>query len=234
MVVRDTCPGCGSNRGKKNGPTRHGQQHPWKTCGRPLTAPPLDRSMAPEQRLRIAHLLGERLSRRGICRTLGVRLTWLFHCMVERFTACPEHLQAQCATQPTAVVRSRLEAEADERESGVQKQANKHGIWSALEATTRHSIALHGGERSRDGGKARWATMPTLSRAQAQCSTAPYAVYQGGMPAGPHRAITKHARKTHHLARCKKQQMQWSKHGAHLLLQTRVKTLNGELGTVLK
>ncbi len=33
---------------------------------------------------------------------------------------------------------------------------------------------------------------------------------------------------------CKKQQMQWSKRGAHLLLQTRVKTLNGELGEVFK
>jgi hypothetical protein len=33
---------------------------------------------------------------------------------------------------------------------------------------------------------------------------------------------------------CKKQQMQWSKRGAHLLLQTRVKTLNQELGTVFK
>src|SRR5882672_2090027 len=31
---------------------------------------------------------------------------------------------------------------------------------------------------------------------------------------------------------CKKQQMQWSKRGAHLLLQTRVKILNGELGSV--
>src|SRR6266568_1128679 len=31
---------------------------------------------------------------------------------------------------------------------------------------------------------------------------------------------------------CKKQQMQWSKRGAHLLLQTRVKTLNRELGSV--
>ena len=29
---------------------------------------------------------------------------------------------------------------------------------------------------------------------------------------------------------CKKQQMQWSKRGAHLLLQTRVKTLKRELG----
>ena len=29
-------------------------------------------------------------------------------------------------------------------------------------------------------------------------------------------------------------QMQWTKRGAHLLLQTRVKTLNGELGEVFK
>jgi hypothetical protein len=33
---------------------------------------------------------------------------------------------------------------------------------------------------------------------------------------------------------CKKQQMQWSKRGAHLLLQARVKTLNRELGSVFK
>jgi hypothetical protein len=33
---------------------------------------------------------------------------------------------------------------------------------------------------------------------------------------------------------CKKQQMQWSKPGAHLLLQTRVKTLDGELGIIFK
>jgi hypothetical protein len=33
---------------------------------------------------------------------------------------------------------------------------------------------------------------------------------------------------------CKRQQMQWSKRGAHLLLQTRVKTLNRELGTMFK
>jgi hypothetical protein len=33
---------------------------------------------------------------------------------------------------------------------------------------------------------------------------------------------------------CKKQQMQWSKEGAHLLLQTRVRTLNGELTGIFK
>src|SRR5215467_11971420 len=33
---------------------------------------------------------------------------------------------------------------------------------------------------------------------------------------------------------CKKQQMQWSKEGAHLLLQTRVRTLDGELAGIFK
>jgi hypothetical protein len=33
---------------------------------------------------------------------------------------------------------------------------------------------------------------------------------------------------------CKQQQMQWSKRGAHLLLQMRIKTLNRELGSVFK
>jgi hypothetical protein len=33
---------------------------------------------------------------------------------------------------------------------------------------------------------------------------------------------------------CKKQQMQWSKEGAHLLLQTRVRTLNGGIGRHLQ
>ena len=33
---------------------------------------------------------------------------------------------------------------------------------------------------------------------------------------------------------CKKQQMQGSKQGAHVLLQTCVKTLDGELGAVFK
>lgn len=33
---------------------------------------------------------------------------------------------------------------------------------------------------------------------------------------------------------CKKQQRQWSKEGAHLLLQTRVRMLNGELSAILK
>ncbi len=83
MVVRETCPACGANRYKKHGHSRHEKQnHQWKACGRQCTANPLDRRIPPEQRRRIEQLLCERISLRGICRAVGVSLTWLLHFLV--------------------------------------------------------------------------------------------------------------------------------------------------------
>ena len=180
MVMRETCPECGAKRYKKNGHTRHGKQHhQWKACGRQFTADVLDRSIASEQRMQIEHLLRERISLHGICRTVGVSLTWLLHFMVERFTACPDHLHAQCPTRPTAVVVSRLEAEADEMWSFVQKKANKQWIWIAMDATTRQIMVFHVGDRSRERGKELWDNIPIVYRAQAMFHTDQYAVYKG-------------------------------------------------------
>lgn len=182
--------------------TRHGKQnHQCKACGRQFTAHAVDQRIAHEQRRQIEQLLCERVSLRGICRAVGVSLTWLLHFLVECFTACPEHLHAQPPTQPTAVVMSRLEAEADEMWSFVQKKANKQWIWIAMDATTRQIIAFHVGDRRREGGKALWANIPIVYREQATFHTDQYAVYKGVIPAGQHRAITKHARKTNHIER---------------------------------
>src|SRR5438552_16319148 len=129
MVIRETCPTCGANRSKKNGHTRHGKQnHQCKACERQLSATADDYLIADERRTRVEHLLRERISLRGICRAVGVSLTWLLHFMVECFTACPDDLHVQLPTCPTAVVLSRLEAEADEMWSFVQKKANKQWI----------------------------------------------------------------------------------------------------------
>ena len=48
----------------------------------------------------------------------------------------------------------KLEAEADEMWSFVQKKANKQWIWLAMDATTRQIIAFHVGDRSRESAKA--------------------------------------------------------------------------------
>jgi hypothetical protein len=47
--------------------------------------------MADEQRPLMEHLLRERLALRGIGRAVGVRLTWVVHCMVERCAAGSDH-----------------------------------------------------------------------------------------------------------------------------------------------
>jgi insertion element IS1 protein InsB len=202
MVIRDACPACGSPRYQKNGHTRHGKQnHQCKTCGCQFTAHSLDRSIAPEQRLRIEQLLCERLSLRGICRAVGVSLTWLLHFMVECFTAGPEDLHVHPPAQPSAVVLSRLEAEADEMWSLVQKKANKQWFWITMDAPSRQIIAFHVGDRSRDSGKALWANIPLVYREHATFHTDHYAVYQGVIPAAQHRALTKNARKTNHIER---------------------------------
>jgi hypothetical protein len=98
-------------------------------------------SITPEQRLRIEPLLRERISLRGICRAVGVSLTWLLPCMAEGLTACPDALHVQLPARPTAVGMSSLEAEADERWSFVQKQARKTNHIERFNTTLRQRVS---------------------------------------------------------------------------------------------
>jgi IS1 family transposase len=131
-----------------------------------------------ERRTEIANLLRERLSLRGICRAVGVSLTWLLHCMVECFATCPAHLHARLPASPAKVWVYKLEAEADEMWSFVQKKANKQWIWLAMDATTRQIIAFHVGDRSRESAKALWATIPKVYQDHATFHTDQYDVYK--------------------------------------------------------
>jgi insertion element IS1 protein InsB len=202
MVVRDACPACGSTQFKKNGHIHSGKQnHQCTTGGRQVVASAEDRIISYEQRTLIEPLRRERLSRRGICRAVGVSLTWLLHFMVERFAACPEHLHVQLPVSPTDVVIRRLEAEADELWSFVGKKANKQWLWIAMDAKTRQVIAFHVGDRSRETAKELWAKIPLVYREQARFHTDQYEAYQGVIPPAQHKAITKKARKTNHVER---------------------------------
>jgi insertion element IS1 protein InsB len=202
MVVRDACPECGSDRYKKNGHTRYGKQnHQCKACERQFVTTAEARIIADEQRSLIEHLLRERISLRGICRAVGVSLTWLLHFMAERFAACPDHLHVQLPVRLTAVVIRQLEAEADELWSFVGKRANKQWLWIAMDATTRQVIAFHVGDRSRESAKELWAKIPVVYRELATFYTDQYDAYTGVIPAERHKAITKKARKTNHVER---------------------------------
>lgn len=202
MVVRDGCPQCGSKCYKKNGHIHNGKQnHLCKVCGRQFVLLADHSLISDEQRALIERLLRERLSLRGICRAVGVRLKWLLGFVVACYEAAPDDLNVRLPGQPEGVIVHRLEVEADEAWSFVGKKANKQWLWLAMEAQTRQVIAFQVGDRSRRSAKKLWKKIPSVYREHATFYTDSYSPYRGVIPEAQHRAITKKARNTNHIER---------------------------------
>jgi insertion element IS1 protein InsB len=202
MVIRDKCPRCQSSQHKKNGHIHNGKQnHQCHNCGRQFVDCFAQNLISADTRALIEHLLVERISLRGICRAVGVKLKWLLGFLVQCFEALPDHLHVQPVVYHGDVMMQRLAVEADEMSSFVHKKANKQWIWIAMDAKTRQVIAFHVGDRSRKSAKRLWAKIPQAYRQHATFYTDQYVVYAGVIPAAQHRAISKLARQTNHIER---------------------------------
>src|ERR687895_564856 len=202
MVIRDVCPCCQSPKYKKNGHIHNGKQnHQCKDCGRQFVQSFAQYHISDDTRALIERLLVERISLRGICRAVGVGLKWLLGFLVQCIEALPDHLHVEPVPCNPNVLMQRLEVEADEMSSFVQKKANKQWIWIAMDATTRQVIAFYIGDRSRRSAKRLWAKIPQVYRQHATFYTDQYVVYEGVIPAAQHKAISKLARKTNHIER---------------------------------
>jgi insertion element IS1 protein InsB len=126
MILRDACPQCDSQRSKKNGLIHTGKpNHRCNDCGRQFVLHAENRVIAEEQRTLVERLLLEKISLHGICRAVGVSIRWLMDFMMVRFKATPEDLHVQLPSRPGDVIIRRMEAEADEMHSFVQKKANE-------------------------------------------------------------------------------------------------------------
>ena len=202
MTPRETCPQCGSTWFKRNGHIHSGKQnHRCRRCGRALVLNPENHIISEEQRTLIARLLLERISRRGICRAMGVGLRWLLQFMDKQFRRAPAHLHVQSPGRAPAVILQRLEAEVDELWSFVGKKANRQWVWIAMDATTRQVIAFHVGDRGQASAEQLWANLPAIYRERALFYTDQCAVYKSVIPPARHCAISKLARKTNHVER---------------------------------
>jgi insertion element IS1 protein InsB len=202
MVIRDVCPQCKSPKYKKNGHIHNGKQkHHCHDCGRQFVQCFEQYFISDDKRGLIKRLLVERISLRGICRAVGVKLKCLLAFLVQCVEALPDHLHVQPITCHGHVMLRRLEVEADEMASFVQKKAHKQWIWIAMDAETRQVMAFHVGDRSCKSAKRLWAKIPRAYRQHATFYTYQYVVYEGVIPAARHRAISKLARKTNHIER---------------------------------
>jgi len=202
MRLREACPTCGSVKYKRNGHIHNGKQnHQCKDCGRQFVQDFDHYRISAETRALIERLLVERISLRGMCRAVGMGLKWLLGFLVTCVEALPDHLHVQPIARSGTVMLRRLEVEADEMASFVQKKANKQWIWIAMDAQSRQVIAFHVGDRSRRSAKRLWAKIPHVYRQHATFDTDQYVVYEGVIPAAQHRAVSKLARKTNHIER---------------------------------
>jgi insertion element IS1 protein InsB len=202
MVIRKVCPQCTSSRYKKNGHIHNGKQnHHRHNCRRRFVQCCEQYLISEEKRGLIERLLVERISLRGICRAVGVTLKWLLGFLVQCFATLPDHLHVQPVSYTHDVLMQRLEVEADELASFVQKKANKQWVWLAMDAKTRQIIALHVGDRSYTSAEHLWAKIPPAYRQHATFYTDQYVVYAKVIPAAQHKAISKLARKTNHIER---------------------------------
>jgi insertion element IS1 protein InsB len=180
MVIRDVCPRCQSPKFKRNGHIHNGKQnHHCHDCGRQFVQGFEQYVISEDTRALIERLLLEQLSLRGICRAVGVGLKWLLGFLVHCFEALPDHLHVQPVSCDGDVMIRRLEVEADEMASFVQKKGNKQWLWIAMDATSRQVIAFHVGDRSRTSAKRLWAKIPEAYRQHATFYTDQYVVYEG-------------------------------------------------------
>jgi hypothetical protein len=134
MVRRDTCPECGARQVKHNGPLHSGPQHPQGQAGaRPGVAHAAGGSISGAQRVLLAYLRRECSARCGMCRAVGVRLTWLLGFQGECVAACPAPVHRQLPGRPSDVGLRPRQAEADaqvarRREAGEPPRAlARHG-----------------------------------------------------------------------------------------------------------
>ena len=135
MVIKDVYPQCESDKFKKNGHIHNGKQNlQYHDCRRQFVDGFEQVFVSDETRGLIERLFLERLSLRGICRSVGEGLKWLLAFIVNQFEALPDHLNAQPITSNADVTIQRLEVEPDEMANFVQKKANKKWIWLAMDA----------------------------------------------------------------------------------------------------
>ena len=91
--------------------------------------------------------------------------------------------------------------ECDEAWSFVDSKGNQKWIWLAMDRRTREIVGVYVGDRSQQGARGLWNSLPSVYRQSAVCYTDFWASYQNVIPQERHRAVSKASGKTNHVER---------------------------------
>jgi insertion element IS1 protein InsB len=190
------CPKCKSKDVVKNGFIHNGNQnHKCKACGRQFVEAPRQKIISDETKVLIDRLLLEKIPLAGIARVCDVSETWLQDYVNRKYEAIPRQVNV------SAKKKGRLTIQCDEMWSFVGNKGNKQWIWLALDVETREIIGVHVGDRSEQGAKQLWDSLPSVYRQCAVAYTDFWRAYALVFPAQRHKAVGKESGKTSYIER---------------------------------
>ena len=183
------CPSCTSGKVVKNGKTYYGKQnHKCKACNRQFVKDN-DHTISQQRREDVSALLLERISLRGICRSMGISLTWLMSYAASVWAQTPEDLGANYEwLGKLSVARLQtIELQIDEMWSFVDCKKNKKWIWVVYCPATKQTLAVHFGGRTKKDLAALLAQLPRRLRENCQFATDHFESYYQLIPPNQHR-----------------------------------------------
>ena len=190
------CPSCESKDVVKNGFIHNGNQnHKCKACGRQFVESPRQKIISEETKALIDKLLLEKIPLAGIARVCDVSETWLQDYVNRKYEAIPRQVNV------SAKKKGRLTIQCDEMWSFVGYKGNKQWIWLALDVETREIVGVHIGDRSEQGARKLWDSLPSVFRQCAVAYTDFWRAYALVFPTQRHKAVGKESGKTNYIER---------------------------------
>jgi insertion element IS1 protein InsB len=190
------CPSCESKDVVKNGFIHNGNQnHKCKACGRQFVEAPRQKIISEETKALIDKLLLEKIPLAGIARVCDVSETWLQDYVNRKYEAIPRQVNV------SAKNKGKLTIQCDEMWSFVSNKNNKQWIWLALDVETREIVGVHIGDRSEQGARKLWDSLPSVYRQCAVAYTDFWRAYALVFPAQRHKAVGKESGKTNYIER---------------------------------
>ena len=196
LSLRPNCPDCGSNHTVKNGRIHHKKpQYKCQSCSRQFVENPTNKVISSETKDLIDRLLLEKISWAGLARSTGVSQKWLQDYVNNKYASIDRVVKVK----PQKKIR--LNVECDELWSFVDSQQNQQWVWLAMDRETREIIGVHIGDRSAEGARQLWNSLPMVYRQCAVCYTDFWEAYACIFPTKRHKPVGKDSGKTNHIER---------------------------------
>ncbi|MEO0803721.1 MAG: IS1 family transposase [Cyanobacteria bacterium J06642_2] len=190
------CPSCESKTVVKNGRIHNGKQnYKCKACGRQFVEAPRNQRIPQDTKDLIDKLLLEKLPLAGIIRVCGVSESWLQEYVNRKYEAIPRQVEVPFKK------RGSLTIQCDKMWSFVHDKGNKQWIWLALDVGTREIVGVHVGDRSEQGARQLWKSLPAVYRQCAVAYTDVWDAYGSVFPQTRHQAVGKETGKTSYIER---------------------------------